>query len=544
MAAFDVAANTIWNCARLRRYAPIGLMLLLVAELSLFSSMFREAIFHVRARDDFLSVVGDFCYFHKYNEALFGLSIILLAKFSDYKALILGQRHNRFLYLTTHLGSVSLLYFMVLKITTVGTGLPSGALIWLSSLFFLALFGSMATAALMLASLQFWARFVREQKRSILALLSFIGAYSLISKRFLDDYFAEITFQPTARAATLLDALFGFEINTDAAARTIAVGSFSVELAPSCLGYQGIGLIILFLGAYIHFTRKRLIFPNVLLIIPLAIAAMFLLNPVRIALLMAVGASLSPEVALLGFHSAAGWWNLMIVAILSIVSINRLKCFALRPATKALQLSEQNILLVPQLLLLAVALGTLLFTASFDWLYPVRVLVVGAILFHLRAPLNLAMFRVNSVAMAIGAVVFIMWILFVPASAEKAHAFGTALFSVPLVGAVSWLVFRIIGAVVIVPIAEEMAFRGFLLPYFEEVLSGLSSPTRQIGAALLSSAAFGALHGSWVAGTLAGIGFAAARYYRGRLFDAVCAHMTANLLLAVYVLAGTHWSYW
>ncbi len=396
----------------------------------------------------------------------------------------------------------------------------------------------------MLASVHFWTRFLREQKWAILTGLICIALYSIVSKRFLDDYLAAIVFEPTAHVATLLDRWFGYVVLVDAPSRTIDVGGFSVELAPSCLGYQGIGLILLFLGTYIYFTRKRLIFPNALLVIPLAIAAMLLLNPMRIALLMAIGASWSPEVALLGFHSAAGWWSLMIVALLSVISLDRFRWFTFQPSSTTLQFSDKNILLVPQLVLLAVSLGTLLFTASFDWLYPVRVVVVGVVLFLFRNSFRLRLFRVKPVAAGIGIVVFLMWIIVVPASAEKAHEFTATLFSAPFFGAVSWLVFRIMGAVVIVPFAEEMAFRGFLLPYVEGALSGFSLPARQVGATLISSVAFGALHGSWVAATLAGIGFAVARYYRGQLSDAIGAHMTTNLLLGAYVIAGGHWSYW
>jgi len=58
--------------------------------------------------------------------------------------------------------------------------------------------------------------------------------------------------------------------------------------------------------------------------------------------------------------------------------------------------------------------------------------------------------------------------------------------------------------VIIVPFAEELAFRGFLLPQFEALLTGLRSPARQVAATLLSSLAFGALHGAWLAATLGG----------------------------------------
>jgi len=64
-------------------------------------------------------------------------------------------------------------------------------------------------------------------------------------------------------------------------------------------------------------------------------------------------------------------------------------------------------------------------------------------------------------------------------------------------------------------------------------------------ALLISSMAFGALHGSrWIAGTLAGLlyGFAAIR--KGKLGDAVVAHAVTNAILAAYVLIFNQWQLW
>jgi membrane protease YdiL (CAAX protease family) len=55
---------------------------------------------------------------------------------------------------------------------------------------------------------------------------------------------------------------------------------------------------------------------------------------------------------------------------------------------------------------------------------------------------------------------------------------------------------------------------------------------------------FGALHGRWIAGTLAGMLYALAVYRRGELADAVLAHTTSNALIAVYVLVTASWSLW
>ena len=69
-----------------------------------------------------------------------------------------------------------------------------------------------------------------------------------------------------------------------------------------------------------------------------------------------------------------------------------------------------------------------------------------------------------------------------------------------------WLVFRIVGSVVTVPIAEELAFRGYLTrrlitSEFQDVPLGRFTWV----SFLLSSVLFGALHSRWLAGTLAGM---------------------------------------
>ena len=102
-----------------------------------------------------------------------------------------------------------------------------------------------------------------------------------------------------------------------------------------------------------------------------------------------------------------------------------------------------------------------------------------------------------------------------------------------------------IGAIITVPVAEELFFRGYLqrkliASDFEAVPFGRFTWMSFI----VSSLAFGLLHQSWIAGVIAGSLFALAVYRRGRLADAITAHATANALLSVYVLATGAWSLW
>ena len=107
------------------------------------------------------------------------------------------------------------------------------------------------------------------------------------------------------------------------------------------------------------------------------------------------------------------------------------------------------------------------------------------------------------------------------------------------------MVFRVLGSVVTVPLAEELAFRGYLLARLGGETPTISSHLAfNLFAFLASSLLFGLMHGDWLAGTLAGMAYAWVRYRSGRLGDAVVAHMTTNLMLSGYVLLTQQWSYW
>ena len=108
-----------------------------------------------------------------------------------------------------------------------------------------------------------------------------------------------------------------------------------------------------------------------------------------------------------------------------------------------------------------------------------------------------------------------------------------------------WIATRVLGSVAVIPLVEELAFRGFLLGW-------IAAPgTRKVPAnawtwpaVLLSSLAFGATHSQFVAGSLAGLAFAFARVWRGRLGDALLAHAIANAGVALAVLVGGRWNLW
>jgi CAAX prenyl protease-like protein len=108
-----------------------------------------------------------------------------------------------------------------------------------------------------------------------------------------------------------------------------------------------------------------------------------------------------------------------------------------------------------------------------------------------------------------------------------------------------WICFRLAGSVLLVPIAEELAFRGYLIRRLtSRDFETLALTPVAVFPALVSSVGFGLLHGRWLAGTIAGLAYAFSLHRRGELSDPIAAHMTTNALIAVAVLGAGAWRLW
>jgi exosortase E/protease (VPEID-CTERM system) len=325
---------------------------------------------------------------------------------------------------------------------------------------------------------------------------------------------------------------------------TVGTERFVVYIAPGCSGYEGIGLIWVFLGAYLWVRRGDLRFPRALLILPAATLAIWLANAIRIALLVAIGDCGAPAVAKGGFHSHAGWLAFNAVALGAVAVLHRLAPRTARPEAGGGSPSAPY--LVPLLALMGTMTLTAAVSAGFDWLYPLRVAAVAAALWHFRRGYAGLRWRWSWTAAGIGAAAFAVWLLLEPAAdAAVTAAFGAELHAVPAASAGLWLLLRVVGSVVTVPLAEELAFRGYLTRRLAAAdFEGVPAGTFRWFSFLVSSALFGLLHGRWVAGTAAGALYALALYRRRELADAVTAHATTNLLIAAYVLVTGTWSLW
>lgn len=331
---------------------------------------------------------------------------------------------------------------------------------------------------------------------------------------------------------------------------TLSIGSptFAVSIGDACSGVEGAGLMLTFSVIWLWLFRRECRFPRAFLVIPASIALIFLLNAVRIVALILMGSAGAPAIAEGGFHSQAGWIAFNVVALGCAFVAPRLKWLGADGGTVGQSAAETNPT-VPYLLpfasILAAGMLSRAASARFEWLYPLRFAAACVALWICRRGYKGLSWRISWEAPLAGAAVFVAW-LALDRGPHPDNGIASGLAALGPAARVAWLVVRTIAAVVTVPVAEELAFRGFLLRRF------VSSDFEAVDfrrftwfAVAASSLLFGVLHGGhWVAGTLAGLIYACVTIRRGSLGDAVVAHSTTNALLAAMVLTRDNWYLW
>ena len=347
----------------------------------------------------------------------------------------------------------------------------------------------------------------------------------------------------------LMLGLVASDVVCDPASYLVGVERFAVRIAPACSGYEGMGMVGAFLAAYLAGSRRSLRWPNAWLLVPIGVAAIWLANAVRIVALVLIGAHVSPEVALGGFHSQAGSLGFLAIS-LGLVVASRLSRFFMadrtRPGAELGTANPTAAYLMPFLAIVATTMCTgAISSTGFDALYPARIIAGGALLWYFRRQVPGRPFDGSWLAVAAGLGVFALWVALEPANPSGARALGSGYAGLPAAWGWAWLAARVAGSVVVVPLAEELAFRGYLTRRLIAADFEAVPPGRFTWLSfLLSSLAFGSLHGRWLAGTLAGLAYAGVYYRRGRVGEAALAHAVTNGCIAAAVLATGDWSYW
>jgi exosortase E/protease (VPEID-CTERM system) len=407
-----------------------------------------------------------------------------------------------------------------------------------------------------IATLVFWAMAMLPAGLWVVLLSKTAGRLlagsALGAAAYLVGGLAELQWQPLAAATLQLVRgilSLGFpETVCEPDLALVGTREYKVKIAPACSGYEGMGLIAALVSIALWMFRRDFRFPRALALLPLAMALMWLANAVRIAALVVLGTWGYRELALAGFHSLAGWVLFLLIGLGLIAWARQIPFFSTLPAdTPTACPALDGAYLIPLMALIATAMVTGTLSPGFDRYYPARIIAVAlALVIHRRSYSELRA-TWSWEAVVIGCGVFVLWLAMEPRGASQSA--GTpmrlGLESLAPSWAASWLFFRVVGSSVAVPIAEELAFRGYLTRRlvahdFQSIPPG-RMPWWSF---LISSLLFGALHGRFIAGTLAGMAYALAYHRRGELTDSILAHGVTNALIAITVLTTGYWSLW
>lgn len=450
--------------------------------------------------------------------------------------------------LLLHLSALAAFAFVSDVLFTAGSSVAAQPALWAGAW---CLFGVLTITpwAFALFPCSHWRSVMRDQPRVI--ALGTAGGTAVWASGFLTEaLWTDLARYTFAVVTWMLSAIYSDVVSVP---EQLIVGTtgFKVNIAPSCSGYEGVGLIVAFLGLYLYLQRKDLRFPAALVLLPIGAVAIWTLNAVRIVALIVIGSTGWREVALGGFHSQAGWLVFNAVGLAFVVAIDRGGFY--RHEARRLPAARVDgppdsttAFLGPFVALLACSMLTGAFSAGLDWLYPVRVVAAVIVMVGCWQAYSKLNWSCSIVAFAIGATTFVVWMLMLPADLTDKDGWPAALQAAPPAWSALWLGVRVLGYVLVAPLAEELAFRGYAMRrLIREDIDSVPVGTFSWPSFLLSSLVFGLFHGRlWLPGTLAGMAFAGAMYRRRSFGDAVLAHATTNGLIACYVFATGHWSVW
>jgi CAAX prenyl protease-like protein len=152
-------------------------------------------------------------------------------------------------------------------------------------------------------------------------------------------------------------------------------------------------------------------------------------------------------------------------------------------------------------------------------------------------------------AILVGLAVFGQWILL-----DKFVAyphFGTRASFNPFnelhshLGISTFVAVRLVGLICVVPVMEEVFWRGFLLRAFTRYdIEQTPVEKFSLRAFCLVTLAFGFVHPEWLVALIAGAAYAWLLRSSRSLFAVILAHSVTNAALGAYILMTGDWHYW
>jgi CAAX prenyl protease-like protein len=207
------------------------------------------------------------------------------------------------------------------------------------------------------------------------------------------------------------------------------------------------------------------------------------------------------------------------------------------------------LLLLSLLSLLRKAGGAFWLASPEYWIYPVQTIGCGALLLWFWREYEFRAARQAGFTLAVGLIVFALWIS--PQAflgfAPRLDGFNPENFSGQPVSYWSTVVFRFLRLVVVVPLVEEIFWRGFLLRYFvNEKFCAVPVGSFSWLSFAIVTVGFGFAHAraDWISALIAGALYNCVAYRTKSLMSCVLAHAVTNLLLGLWIMKTGQWGFW
>jgi CAAX prenyl protease-like protein len=189
---------------------------------------------------------------------------------------------------------------------------------------------------------------------------------------------------------------------------------------------------------------------------------------------------------------------------------------------------------------------------TFYFIYPIKALTAGLAIWFFWARYtevklkDLKSTSHTGLSIIVGLMVTILWINLDQSFATlgEPKGFDITVFENDILKA-SMIFFRMAGAVIVVPVMEEIFWRSFLLRFiikneFTLVPIGLFTWM----SFLITTVLFGLEHNYFIAGIMAGIAYNLLLYRTKSIAQCILAHAVTNCALGIYVLSTGNWNFW
>jgi CAAX prenyl protease-like protein len=183
------------------------------------------------------------------------------------------------------------------------------------------------------------------------------------------------------------------------------------------------------------------------------------------------------------------------------------------------------------------------------WIYPAQTIFCGALLVWFRREYELRAPRRILFTLAVALVVFALWIapqaLF--GLPPRLDGFNPEIFSGQPAAYWTTIAFRFLRLAIVVPMVEEIFWRGFLLRYLiDEKFYALPVGTFSWLSFSVVTVGFGFSHSraDWIAALITGALYNCIAYRTKSLTSCIVAHAVTNFLLGLWIIKTRQWGFW